>query len=214
MEFKVGDRVVCRDEHFYGDIELVGKIDSYDGLGMYYVNFDQPYYYIESPVHQAGAQSMGDWFYASEIIEVLNVHSGDPIKNEKFLVDSPIDPKQSQGSKKLGFSHIPLTAYCLLSPSTKNGADKYGPLNWLDLEDGTMSLNTYLDAIQRHLILYRSGQDKARDSKVHHLDHIAAGVAVVRDAMLFNKVEDDRIKLSDAQIDILEKLINNEMEHQ
>ena len=72
MEFKVGDKVICRDEHFYGDIELVGKIDSYDGLGMYYVNFDQPYYYIENPVHIAGKESRGDWFYGNEIIELLN----------------------------------------------------------------------------------------------------------------------------------------------
>ena len=127
------------------------------------------------------------------------------------LVDQTVsvDPKQSQGTKKMCFDAIPITLMSLLSKPSKDGADKYGLYNWLDLDDETMSVSTYLNAVQRHLLLYKAGQDNASDSGLHHLDHIMAGCAVVRDAMVFGKVKDDRIKLSKEQLETFENLINN-----
>lgn len=118
-----------------------------------------------------------------------------------------VDPKEGQASKKLCFDSVPATALCHLEEACRCGADKYGPQNWLNLEDGTMSVLTYVNAIQRHLMLFRAGQDNASDSGIHHLKHIMAGCAVALDAMEFGKVSDDRIKLSEEQIVQLEKLI-------
>lgn len=123
----------------------------------------------------------------------------------------PVDPKQSCAVKKVTFDNVPITLDILATYGADSGAAKYGPLNWIQLEDGTMSLMTYLNAIKRHWILFKAGQDVASDSGIHHLDHLIAGLAVVRDAMMFNKVNDDRIKLSEEHLVILEKLINKEI---
>ena len=122
----------------------------------------------------------------------------------------PVDPKQSQAAKKMAFDAVPLSLLLHAQPGCQNGADKYGVYNWLVLDDGSMSINTYLNALQRHLILYRAGQDYTSDTNVHNLDSMISGLAVLRDAMLFGKVADDRVKLSKNQIDALERVINNE----
>lgn len=121
-----------------------------------------------------------------------------------------IDPKESQASKKLSFDNIPISLLVNVTKAAECGAIKYGPYNWLELPDGSMSIMTYLNAVQRHLLLYRAGQDEASDSGLHHLDHIIAGLAVLRDAMLFGKTKDDRIKLSEKQIKSFEERLNNE----
>lgn len=120
-----------------------------------------------------------------------------------------VDPKQAAGNSKMGFDAIPITLMIQASKTAQNGADKYGMWNWLELDNETMSLSTYLNAIQRHLLLYKAGQDNASDSGLHHLEHILIGVGVVRDAMLFGKVKDDRIKLSKEQLEVLENLIED-----
>jgi hypothetical protein len=123
----------------------------------------------------------------------------------------PVDPKQAQAIKKVTFNSIATTLLLITAPAADSGADKYEIWNWLKLEDGTMSLNTYLNAVQRHLILYRAGQDRTSDTNIHNLDSIICGLSVVRDAMLFGKIKDDRVKLSEDQIIILEKIINKEI---
>lgn len=125
--------------------------------------------------------------------------------------DKAVDPKQSQAVKKMSFDAIPVSLLITAQPGCKNGADKYGAYNWLELDDSSMSLMTYLNAVQRHLILFRVGQDHTSDTGVHNLDSIVAGIAVLRDAMMFNKVNDDRVKLSPEQIKTLEKYLNQEL---
>lgn len=119
-----------------------------------------------------------------------------------------IDPKASAASKKVSFDAIPISAMVNLAISCQSGADKYGQWNWLDLPDNSMSLMTYINAAQRHLLLFRAGQDDTSDTGVNNLDAIIAGLSVVRDAMLFGKVKDDRMKLTEDQIKKLESLIN------
>ncbi len=134
----------------------------------------------------------------------------------KNLVDQgdkmrSIDPKQEVGQSKVSFNAVPITLKVLAAEANQSGADKYGPWNWLELEDESMLLSTYLNALERHLMLFRAGQDYTSDTNIHNLDSMIAGLAVIRDAMIFNKVKDDRIKLSDKQIKTLEKLINKEI---
>lgn len=121
------------------------------------------------------------------------------------------DPKQSQAVKKVTFNNVPITLDIIATFGSDNGAEKYGGWNWLELEDNSMSLMTYLNAMKRHWILFRAGQDNASDSGINHLDHLIAGLAVLRDAMIFDKVNDDRVKLTDSQIEKLEKMINKEI---
>lgn len=122
-----------------------------------------------------------------------------------------VDPKQAQATKKMTFDNVPISLLLHATAGNDDGARKYGPWNWLKLEDGSMSLTTYLNALQRHLILYRAGQDNTSDTNIHNLDSMIAGLAVLRDAQLFNKVRDDRIKLSEEQITTLEKILNKEV---
>lgn len=124
---------------------------------------------------------------------------------------SGLDPKQFQAIKKMSFKAVPISLLLHAQPGNQNGADKYGVYNWLNLDDKSMSMMTYLDALQRHLMLFRAGQDNTSDTNINNLDSMISGLAVLRDAMLFNKVKDDRIKLSEDQIKILEKIINQEL---
>lgn len=121
-----------------------------------------------------------------------------------------VDPKEALASKKMGFDSIPITASLYLSQANQHGADKYGTYNWLELPDESMSLMTYINAIHRHWLLLRAGQDLTSDGQVHHFAAIMAGCAVALDAITFNKVKDDRVKLTEEQIKILEEMINNE----
>jgi len=126
-------------------------------------------------------------------------------------VSSAVDPKQACAVKKMAFDNVPISLLLHATPGADSGAGKYGPWNWLKLGDGSMSLKTYLNALQRHLILYRAGQENTSDTNIHNLDSMIAGLAVLRDAQLFDKVNDDRIKLSPEQIIVLERLLNKEI---
>jgi hypothetical protein len=121
-----------------------------------------------------------------------------------------IDPKESLASKKYCFDSIPITATLHLSKGNSHGGFKYGIYNWLELPDNSMSMMTYINAIHRHWLLLKAGQDLTSDAQVHHLAAIMAGCAVALDAITFGKMKDDRIKLSPEQIEILEEMINNE----
>tara|TARA_A100000171_G_scaffold53092_1_gene76723 strand:+ start:1973 stop:2626 length:654 start_codon:yes stop_codon:yes gene_type:complete len=217
MKFKVGDIV---------GFSLVAPYNGYGEIISVLDNLSPPKYTVK-----LGDDSIAEvfewWLCPTRVVPsaTVNLATGPSVDLDTGIVGGVgepgtggakvekeyVDPKQAVGSSKLGFSHVPITALCLLSPGTKNGADKYGKWNWLELEDGNMSLTTYLDAIQRHLLLYRSGQEVASDSDINHLDHISAGIAVLRDAMVFDKVADDRIKLSKEQLEKLEALINNDI---
>lgn len=121
------------------------------------------------------------------------------------------DPKQQCGEKKVGFDNIAPTTLLLVAQAMQSGADKYGPLNWLQLPDGSLKASTYLNAVLRHFILYKAGQDRTSDTDVHNIDAIIAGLTILRDAELQNKLHDDRVKLSPEQIKKLEQLINKEI---
>lgn len=122
-----------------------------------------------------------------------------------------IDPKVSQANKKVSFNAIPLTILPLIAQANQDGADKYGKYNWLELPDDSMVLSTYINAMERHLLLLKAGQDFTSDgSHVHHLAAIIAGAAVALDALVFGKLKDDRVKLSPEQLEIFEKLINKQ----
>jgi hypothetical protein len=118
-----------------------------------------------------------------------------------------VDPKKLAGAKKLDLSTVPLSTLVLLANPMGNGAGKYGKYNWLE-GDKKLDMMTYINANLRHMILFMAGQDVASDSGVHHLDHAMASLAVLRDAMLANKVNDNRITYDKETLNRLESLID------
>ncbi|BAQ45915.1 MULTISPECIES: dATP/dGTP diphosphohydrolase domain-containing protein [Methylobacterium] len=53
-------------------------------------------------------------------------------------------------------------------------------------------MNTYLSAMKRHIDEFAIGVDRAWDSGVPHLAHVAAGCIILLDAMHAGIVIDDR----------------------
>lgn len=115
------------------------------------------------------------------------------------------DPKQEAGSKKLGFNHIPLGALIALSKGMAPGVPKYGAKNWYTTDSHNMMV--YLDAINRHWMLCVAGEDYVRDAgngkEITHVDAILSGCGVLADTILLGSCQDDRVKMSDAQLNML-----------
>jgi len=104
------------------------------------------------------------------------------------------DPKAAAGSVKMRFDHIPLTAWVDLSDGMIDGVPKYGKFNWLSVDEPLDNL-VYVNAAQRHLLLYLAGEDYARDSGRYHIAHIISGLSVLRDAEAAGLAADERVKL-------------------
>jgi hypothetical protein len=101
------------------------------------------------------------------------------------------NPKDIEGRKKVPLGLLPAAGKIAGALACQYGAGKYGPYNW---RDQAISYSVYLDAIERHLLALRDGEDAAPDSKVHHLGHIIAGAAIALDAIAVGKMKDDRPK--------------------
>lgn len=105
-------------------------------------------------------------------------------------LDLPDDnPKTALGVKKPGTDAIPPAAILELGQAMSNGAAKYGRFNW---RDKSVTTSVYTNAIDRHALAFRDGEDLASDSGVHHLAHIMACCAILLDAIHTGKINDDR----------------------
>ena len=111
--------------------------------------------------------------------EQTPVQQGDPAEN----------PKTGAGRLKPEPHLISPVALLWLNAALENGAIKYGPYNW---RDAAIPVNTYVSAMKRHLDEIATGVDKASDSGVPHLSHIAAGCMILLDAFHAGTVIDDR----------------------
>ena len=101
------------------------------------------------------------------------------------------NPKDLIGCKKPSLWVIPDTALLHLGMAMRNGANKYGPYNWREKK---IRASIYLDAIMRHLILWKAGEEVAEDSGIHHLGHLMATTAILIDAHETGNLIDDRPK--------------------
>lgn len=113
-----------------------------------------------------------------------------------------INPKDLLGAKKVSFTKFPPIAYLLGSRAMMNGAEKYGPYNWRTKK---VQASIYVDAAIRHLLSWLSGEEEAPDSKIHHLGHAIATIAVVLDAQMTACLVDDRPKTPEF-VELLEEL--------
>lgn len=62
------------------------------------------------------------------------------------------------------------------------------------LPSAAIPLSIYIDAMIRHLLALREGQDCAPDSGLPHLAHIMAGASIVLDAAACGTLIDDRVQ--------------------
>jgi len=113
----------------------------------------------------------------------------DPNWKTPPIPNDTTNPKDLIGVKKVPLGLLPNTARIYGAMAMKNGAVKYGPFNWRAKK---VKYTIYLDAIERHLLALRDGEDCASDSKVHHLGHIIASAAIILDAKDSNTLIDDR----------------------
>lgn len=96
--------------------------------------------------------------------------------------------KQSKGKRQL--STIPVVALVETAKAFEFGLTKYSyKLSW---RDGDLSHVELLDAVRRHILKYLSGEECAADSKVSHLAHASAGLAMLMDLKALGLGRDDR----------------------
>jgi hypothetical protein len=101
------------------------------------------------------------------------------------------NPKDLIGITKVPMGLLPSAGKIHGAMAMKNGAAKYGPYNWREKK---IKMTIYLDAIERHLLAVRDGEDIAQDSGISHLGHIIAGAAIILDAQVMDCLIDDRPK--------------------
>ena len=107
----------------------------------------------------------------------------------KHEVPDQTNPKDLIGEKKVQLGLLPAAGKIYGALAMEFGARKYEPYNWRNKK---VKYTIYLDAIERHLLALRDGENQAEDSKVHHLGHIIAGASILADAIEGGFVIDDR----------------------
>jgi hypothetical protein len=101
------------------------------------------------------------------------------------------NPKDLLGVRKAALRFVPPALVIAASDAMADGAEKYGPMNWRTTK---VRMTVYLEAIERHLLALKDGQDNAEDSGHRHLAHIAACCGIVLDAEAHGSLIDDRFE--------------------
>lgn len=101
------------------------------------------------------------------------------------------NPKDAQARKKVPVGLVPPALVIGAAEALADGARKYGAYNWRDI---AIQLSVYIEAIERHTLAFKDGEDLAQDSLIHHVKHIAAGCAIILDAAGHGSLIDDRKK--------------------
>lgn len=117
----------------------------------------------------------------------------------------PSNPKDLIGSKKAPLSLVPWTLMVCAARALLEGALKYGRFNW---RIAGVRATIYLDALKRHIAKWENGQECDPKTKVHHLDNAIACLTIMRDAMLYGKLTDDRPPCPDP--DAMARMIDGE----
>lgn len=107
----------------------------------------------------------------------------------------PTNPKDIIGSDKLPLELVPDTMPVFAALSFLEGALKYGRYNW---RATGVRASIYIAAIRRHIAKYWNGEWADPKTGVPHLASAMAGLAIMLDAMVCGKLEDDRPPASPA----------------
>lgn len=101
----------------------------------------------------------------------------------------PTNPKDAIGIRKAPLSTLPMGVVAEMGAAMLEGAAKYGRHNY---RGAGVRASVYFDATMRHLISWWEGEDIDPDSGLSHVTKALVSLAVLRDAMMQNKCEDDR----------------------
>ena len=100
------------------------------------------------------------------------------------------NPKDAVGTRKAPMSTVSAAVLAEVGVAMLEGALKYGRHNY---RVAGVRASVYYDATMRHLYAWwDAGQDIDPDSGVHHVTKAIASLVVLRDAMINDKVTDDR----------------------
>lgn len=102
----------------------------------------------------------------------------------------PTNPKDAIGSNKIPMHLWPETATVLGALGLLDGALKYGRSNFREIG---VRASIYYDAAKRHLNAWFEGEECDPDSKLPHLAHALACIAIIVDADAAGKLNDDRM---------------------
>ena len=101
----------------------------------------------------------------------------------------PTNPKDAIGIRKAPLSTLPMGVVAEMGAAMLEGAAKYGRHNYRGVG---VRASVYFDATMRHLISWWEGEDTDPDSGLSHVTKALVSLAVLRDAMMQSKCEDDR----------------------
>lgn len=104
------------------------------------------------------------------------------------------NPKDLMGDLKASMDAVPAVATLEEGLAMMDGEMKYGFRNWREKE---VRSRVYVNAALRHLLSWSEGEERAADSKVHHLGHARACLGILIDAQATNTLVDDRSKTGD-----------------
>lgn len=100
-----------------------------------------------------------------------------------------VDPKGEAGKLKPQLQLIPPVFNTEVANALYLGSIKYGIYNW---RHTNVEIMTYLGAMRRHIDCVLNGEDIDPESNAHHLGHVAAGCAIVLDALQHGTLVDNR----------------------
>lgn len=104
-------------------------------------------------------------------------------------VSKPSNPKDAVGISKVPLSTVSAPVLMEIGLGMAEGAVKYGRHNYRSV--GVRS-SVYYDAAMRHLMAWWEGEDIDPDSGLSHVSKCITTLVVLRDAMIQNKLNDDR----------------------
>jgi len=105
------------------------------------------------------------------------------------MIKKDTNPKDAVGIKKVPASVLPRNVIADVALGMMEGARKYGRHNYRAIG---VRASVYFDATNRHLDAWWEGEDIDPDSGLSHITKAISSLVVLRDAMMNEKMTDDR----------------------
>jgi hypothetical protein len=110
-------------------------------------------------------------------------------RETRLIKTKETNPKDAIGCKKPPLSTLPMPVLFEIGAAMLEGACKYRRHNY---RISGVRASIYFDAAMRHLAQWWEGEDLDPDSGVNHITKAIASLVVLRDAMMNDKMFDDR----------------------
>ena len=103
--------------------------------------------------------------------------------------DKPTNPKDAIATSRVPLHLVPDTLSIYAALAHAEGAAKYGAYNW---RVAGVRASVYRSAVDRHIKKWWNGEWADQKTGVPHLASAIAGLGIILDAMLVDKLTDDR----------------------